>query len=238
MSAVAPSTPTASGWPDNRSAAEALRASIEGAGLTARGDPRRVLVMLSGGLDSVALLALVLAETDLDVVAHHVELHNFEQRAVAELDALDRVLGWFADNERPFDYTTSRTEFPFRRGGGYDMALSLFIATRICLELGDVAAVLTGHIFPRHRELAAGMAVYQASFGARTERPPWLWPFSEIPPGKRHKRKVDIYQSIPPDLAERCWSCRTPVHDPDGSYEPCGECHACVSVTAARAASC
>ncbi len=235
MSTGASSTPTASGWPQNRNAAEAFGRSLEAAGLELTGGGHRALVMLSGGLDSVALLALVLAETDHHVHAHHIELHNFEGRAIAELHALDRVREWFADHERPFDYTTSVAEFPFRRGGGYDMALSLFVASRICYSIDGVDAVLTGHIFPRHRELAVGMAVYQASFGTRRVRPPWLWPFSEIPAGRKHKRKIDVYESIPPDLAERCWSCRTPVHPPDGGYEPCGECHACVSVAAARA---
>ena len=43
-------------------------------------------------LESVALLTNLLWHTDFEVPAHHIELHDFEGKAVAEVDAIARIL--------------------------------------------------------------------------------------------------------------------------------------------------
>lgn len=48
--------------------------------------------MYSGGLDSVALLANVLAETNHHVHVHHIELSNREGRAEVENQAVATTL--------------------------------------------------------------------------------------------------------------------------------------------------
>jgi 7-cyano-7-deazaguanine synthase in queuosine biosynthesis len=40
--------------------------------------------------------------------------------------------------------------------------------------------------------------------------------------------KLQVYCSIPPELAELTWSCRTPLYS-GGKPLPCGKCHACES---------
>ena len=58
------------------------------------------LLMLSGGLDSVALLVNLLEETDQKLHVHHIEIQNFENRLRAENDALERVLTYCREHYR------------------------------------------------------------------------------------------------------------------------------------------
>ena len=87
--------------------------------------------------------------------------------------------------------------------------------------------VFTGHIQPPFWELSEGAAVLNAIFIQRKQKPEWLWPFSKIE-GPFGMRKVHIWESIPPELAEMTWSCRRPV-SVDGDIQVCNDCHACTS---------
>jgi 7-cyano-7-deazaguanine synthase in queuosine biosynthesis len=178
--------------------------------------------MLSGGLDSVALLANVLQETDQRVHAHHIELRNFENRWQAEQEALDKVLAYCREHNRAFSYTSSTLDFPVGRGGGFDLTLVLFTAARVHTALGCVVDIVyTGHIAPTRAEIVEGSAVFNGCYINKRFKPLWLWPLA-------HLRKREVYASIPPELAEMTWSCRRPVHE-EGGYRPCGACHACRS---------
>ena len=68
--------------------------------------------MFSGGLDSVALLANLLQETEQSLHAHHIEIQNYENRARAENDAVRRTLAYFNGHYRDFSYSSSKSEFP------------------------------------------------------------------------------------------------------------------------------
>jgi 7-cyano-7-deazaguanine synthase in queuosine biosynthesis len=180
------------------------------------------LLMLSGGLDSVALLANILQETSQTVHAHHIEIQNFEDRRQAENDALHRILAYCREHYRPFTFTTSVSEFPLGLGGGYDLTLALFTAARVHTALGRVVDIVyTGHIAPSRAEIVEGAAVFNACYINKRCKPVWLRPLA-------HVKKADIYQSIPLELAEMTWSCRKPVYR-GSSYEACGSCHACRS---------
>jgi 7-cyano-7-deazaguanine synthase in queuosine biosynthesis len=178
--------------------------------------------MLSGGLDSVALLANVLAETNQRLHVHHIEIQNYEARQHAENDALQPVLAYLRQHYREFSYSTSKSEFPLGKGGGYDITLVLFTAARVHTALARVVEVVyTGHIAPNRPEILEASAVFNACYINKRFKPAWLWPLA-------HLKKIDIYRSIPRELAEMTWSCRRPVPVAD-SFRPCGQCHACRS---------
>ncbi len=188
--------------------------------------PARLVLMLSGGLDSVALLVNLLTRTEHEIHAHHIVLDNFEQRAGAENQALAEVRVWTDEHLRPFDWSTSTHGFELK-GGGWDTTLTLFTASRVvrALHQWPVDAVVTGHINPGFNELAEGEAVFHAAFQSRRRRPAWIRPLAWLR-GDRAERKVAIYRSMPPEVADRCWWCRRPVPDGDG-WKPCTACHAC-----------
>jgi 7-cyano-7-deazaguanine synthase in queuosine biosynthesis len=178
--------------------------------------------MLSGGLDSVALLANLLQQTDQRLHVHHIKLQNYENRSEIENRAIDRILAYSREHYRPFSYSTSGSDFPLGKGGGYDLTLVLFTAARVHTALGrTVDIVWTGHISPTRAEIIEGSAVFNACHINKRFKPMWLWPLA-------HLKKIDIYDSIPRELADLTWSCRRPVAEAE-RYTPCGQCHACRS---------
>jgi 7-cyano-7-deazaguanine synthase in queuosine biosynthesis len=211
------------GSADNRVVAAALHKALDRAFPRPATRRRTGLVMLSGGLDSVALLVNLLQETDQQLYAHHIELQNFENRRRAENEALEQVLAYCRRHYRPFSYSTSRVEFPLGRGGGFDLSLVLFTAARVHTALGCVVdAVYTGHLSPTRDEIVEGSAVLNACYISKSFKPRWLWPLA-------HLKKVDVYRALPRELAAMTWSCRRPVAA-GGTYRPCGRCHTCRSL--------
>ena len=216
------------GYPVNRMVATALEKSLRSARTRYDRKNIRSLVMYSGGLDSVALLANILAETDHHVHVHHIDIANRDGRSEVETIAVEKTLNYIRREYRDFDYSSSRNEFNVGWGGGTDLQLTLFTAGRLTTALeGMVDMVFTGHIQPPFWELSEGAAVLNAVFIQRKQKPEWLWPFSKID-GPFGMRKVHIWESIPLELAEMTWSCRRPVKEGDQT-QACNDCHACAS---------
>lgn len=187
-------------------------------------NPPRTLLMLSGGLDSVALLANLLDATDHHVHAHYIELHNFEERGRAEADAIAQILPFCWEHYRDFDYSSSKCVFNVG-WSGFDITLAMFFAARVHIALQDAFDyVVTGHRNPDTGldQFTEAMAVYQACFVNQRVKPAWLVPLSGID-------KRATYDSIPGELAAMSWSCRTPVAEDDG-FRRCGQCHACKAI--------
>ena len=142
--------------PKNRDVANALHGSLNRAFPGKSGRVYSGLVMCSGGLDCVALLANLLRETDQALHAHHIEIQNYENRAEAENDAVRETLAYFREHYR---------EFPLGRGGGFDLTLVLFTAARVHTALGRVVHIVyTGHIAPTQAEILEGSAVFNACY--------------------------------------------------------------------------
>ena len=198
--------------------------------------PVRVALMFSGGLDSVSLLANLLATTDHDVHAHHIVLDNGEQRAGAESRAVIESFAWCREHLRPFEDSESGHIFPpGGGGGGWDTTLTMFTAARLTRSLPKwpVDVIVTGHIRSGFRELSEGQAVFSAALQSRRRRPPeWIRPLAWLTATRQPVRKADIAASIPPELVERSWWCRRPVEE-DGDWHRCEKCHACKAMVGA-----
>ena len=179
------------------------------------------LVMLSGGLDSVALLVNLLEHTNHRIHAHHVEIANSERRVHAENQALEGVLAFLRRDYRKFTYSTSKCELMLGTGGGTDMTLTMFMAARVTIATGcTTELVWTGHYSQTAtQEIAESSAVFAACFANIRYKPVWMMPF-------RHCLKLDVYGSIPRELADMTWSCRTPLFE-NQRFSECGQCHAC-----------
>lgn len=207
----------------NRTVANALHKAIRTAFPSSGTRTPAGLLMLSGGLDSVALLVTILEQTEQRLHVHHIELQNFENRAQVENEAVQRVLAYCRAHYRSFDFSTSRSEFPLGMGGGFDLTLVLFTAARVHTALGRVVDIVyTGHISPTRAEVLEGSAVFNACYINKRFKPTWLRPLAGL-------KKRDIYESVPRELAEMTWSCRKPVFVGD-QIQPCGRCHTCKSL--------
>ncbi len=198
---------------------------------TARPQPvrcrhRRVtLVMLSGGIDSVYTLWDSLANSDDEVLAHHVHLVNLEDRDVPEARACREVVGWLREHCRDFRYcesTVNRAQLSFF---GYDMVTIGFEAglaaqsfryennypvdcwrVGSCQEEGGWAA----------RWAHAERACEAASFPFE---PPGYLDVPAIP------KRMQV-EAMPADLSRLTWGCRQPLWD-NACPLPCGSCPTC-----------
>ncbi len=224
-------TPEILDWPDNPAVASALAQTLEAAP-PPRGDgPPGTLVLLSGGIDSVAVLAALLAGTDHRVHAHHVELVNRDNRQEAEADAVADVVDYCWRHYRDFGFSSSRNEFRITPRG-YDLIVSMFAAGLVCLsESKPIDYVMTGHFMTSELRAHYGQRMLNSCFLRDDRAPRWLRPLDALP--TRETAKIDIYRAVPPELAALSWSCRKPVAE-SGGYRPCGSCYACVNLDAAR----
>lgn len=231
----APPVEPGPGHPANTRVADALARCLAEARTDRRRDNVRTILMFSGGLDSVVLLAKLLECTNHTVHAHHIELVNFENRWRAENAAVERVADYCRRRYRDFALTRSRSEFNIGKGGGTDLQLAMFTAARLTVALGGTAdIVMTGHITPPFWELSEGAAVFNAAFINRKHKPEWLRPLAYLK-GAHFRKKLDIWEAVPEELAAMAWSCRRPVEAPDG-FAPCGTCQACRADAAIRKA--
>jgi tRNA(Ile)-lysidine synthase TilS/MesJ len=187
------------------------------------------LVLLSGGVDSIALLALLLEHTDHEVHAHHVELYNTENRGHAENLALTNVLEYMSKHYRKFTYSYSTYHMkiiaPLDRVGSDAMTI-MFMSSRVNMALGHIFdLVWTGHMAGNLREYNEAAAVHAACYTNMRVKPLWALPFKEL-------SKFNLYTAIPEELAKLGWSCRTPVYDANWNPSPCNNCHACGALNA------
>lgn len=181
------------------------------------------LVMVSGGLDSVAMLANLLQHTKHRVHAHFVEIINHEQRAKAEKIAAQKCVNYLLRHYRPFEFSASAYEMMLGepKWVGPDASVVMFMASRLNKSIGNTMdMVWTGHLRAPTYEYIDSGAVFAASYTALLKKPLWMLPLQNF-------LKFDVYQSIPKELADLTWSCRSPVNDSQGNSTPCGNCHAC-----------
>ncbi len=218
-------------WPQNRAVATALESTLAAVGIDKPEEETTTLVLLSGGIDSVAVLANVLEHTAHRVHAHHVELANRDERVQAENDAVAEVVDYCWRRYRDFSFSTSGSEFRITPKG-YDLIITMFHAALVCLGARRrTDFVMTGHFRTSKLRALYGQQMLDSCFVNPRMRPRWLRPLDLLPDPAT--AKVDIYRSVPPDLAELGWSCRHPVAV-EGGFEPCGSCYACRNLEAAR----
>lgn len=185
----------------------------------------RSMVLVSGGMDSVALLAGLLQHTQHEIHAHHVEIHNLEGRADIEKAALNRCLDYMRQHYRPFTFTTTRYEMMTgeKRYVGPDSSVVMFMASRVNISMGSCHDLFwTGHLRGPMFEYVNAGAVMAASHSFLRQQPVWMMPFINF-------LKYNLYASVPPELAELTWSCRGTRHDAAGKPLECGTCHACIA---------
>jgi len=192
-----------------------------------KGDSKeKVLLMYSGGMDSVSLLWNLLEHTDHEIYVHAIHLQNKEGRYRAEAQAIFKTIEYMKENQRSFDFSSSIYSFMAPGCGGRDMTLALFQASRVGAALGKAfSAVYSGDYNMSKEESTEAYGVFNAAFVNKRFKPVWATPFdfmSKIPV----ERSKGVYLSMPEPLRNLYWSCRKPT-EVAGGFLSCGECHAC-----------
>ena len=186
----------------------------------------KVVIMYSGGMDSVSLAWSLLEHTQHNVHIHSIHLDNSEGRFKAEAQAIYQSINWLKDHQREFEFSSCLYSYKAKYPGGRDMALALFQAGRVISTMTDpVCAIFTGDYNMSKEESAEAYAVMSALFMNKHSKPVWAAPFdymSKVP----LERSLGVYYAMPEELRKMYWSCRRPNETPEG-FLACGECHAC-----------
>ena len=188
------------------------------------------LVMLSGGLDSTAMLVQLLTESEDELRVHHIRMANREERADAEQAAVERIVAWCAERYRPFRYSESGLDFTALEAIPIDYVCIAFVACQVAIDTPGCDRIAVAAL-ARDTDIENRSARQRRVFDALYEcyrarklgepRVEWIYPVY-------HATKRELAARLPRELVELTWSCRRPVRAADG-FRPCGACKACLA---------
>lgn len=210
-----------------------------------------ILVMLSGGADSVYMLYKLLKETRHDIWAHHILIEHKPNRLQEEEIATAETVAWLTKNVRRFSFTKNQFTYPMElRVYPSDVFLVGFVgasmAVSFTLEYGTVfskiAVGLNATDLEKEesiirsdglRKIMTQMFEQQIRnlkhVGLPNEYRSKLTLLETTPElwyPIVNESKTEIINSLPKELVELCWSCQKPR----SFMEPCGYCLTCVEL--------
>jgi len=179
----------------------------------------KTLIMFSGGLDSTCVFWRLINESD-DLHVHHLYLVNRENRAVAEDRAVKEIVNYMR-GKREFGFSESYHEYPLYNGNFmWDSDIFSFVAGSICLSMGTIQKVAIGMTASDMRSglrsrVETANRILEA-FGTKAKK---VYPLIDM-------TKRQVYETLPRELRDMSWSCRTPIYEDDNIRE-CGRCKTC-----------
>jgi 7-cyano-7-deazaguanine synthase in queuosine biosynthesis len=192
----------------------------------------KILLMLSGGADSVALLAKLLRETDSPIYAHHINYKNILGRDIAEQPASNACVAFCRQHYRNFEFTSSTIDLEFLNGINFpDVMHTSYIAGQIVIDdsaIGEVAkvAIADDYTDPNDHNVSTRIELAKNMFNL-------LVPKESSPTFSyrvKHMTKKNILESMPVELAKLTWSCRVPVQLDERHIQRCGTCRTCKQI--------
>lgn len=193
--------------------------------------------MLSGGLDSTAMVVKLLTETGDALRIHHIRLANREGRADAEEQAVRRIIDECARRYRPFRYSESGLDFTGLEAIPIDYMAVAYVACQVAIDTPGCNRIAVGTLASdtdevnRSRRQRQVFAVMHECYRARRLGEPeveWIYPVHAL-------SKPELARLLPGELLALTWSCRRPVRTASG-HEACGQCKACRARAAATLA--
>lgn len=192
-----------------------------------------ILVMLSGGLDSVYMLYHYLTETSHPLHVHHISLRYPQfNRWIVEDPASRKIVDYCQQQYRFFEYSESRFDMQKLNEVGMDSDLHLLVASKLAPNLGgSKVALALGHNYDDDPVV---------SMPTRLDKV-WLALLDRVRQKERIVQdilkplialkltKEDICRKMPDALLRMCWSCRMPNFS-HGPVAPCGWCKTCKKI--------
>lgn len=197
----------------------------------------KVLIMLSGGIDSVGVAYIVFTDpkySEFIVHLHHLNLINVEKRNEPEKISCENIVSYFHGEQFKFEYSESTHEYNFMKNHFiWDLDIVWFIAGVICQNDHSITHIATGRtksdtlnfgdsVVERRKR---GEKIFENLVKTKTRQ--------EIPkflPVVEDMMKEDLIKLLPKSLLYFTWSCRTPVYK-DLLYRRCGVCTTCKEIT-------
>lgn len=178
-----------------------------------------ILLLFSGGLDSIAALHVLLTTQSLPVHCHHIRIENAENRADAEAIAVQAVRDYYPPGT--FGYSESMMAFPKVNGTFlFDVDVTRFMAGYIAFKAqGNIVAIAHGHVKDDDRDPTLPQRLARATkILTAFTRTPLIEPVG-------HMTKAECIAMLPPELRKLAWSCRRPTYNPEP--QACGKCKTC-----------
>jgi 7-cyano-7-deazaguanine synthase in queuosine biosynthesis len=185
-----------------------------------------ILVMYSGGLDSLGMTYKLLTDPEYEdyvLHIHHIHIRNIENRDRAEAITVELALKELERLGFSFIYSESQiSSQPYNGDFMYDTDSINFFAGYICSTNPNIVNVAMGmnandsnHALEERRKRANAILT---AF-TRVEK---IYPVLNM-------SKREIYDSLPDTLKTMFWSCRAPVYT-EKNIAPCGRCDTCVKL--------
>ena len=186
-------------------------------------EPKTILAMYSGGLDSLGMIYQLLISGEYYAYRlhiHHVHNRNIEHRHQAEAVVVRQALAELKSQGFMFQYSESEiASQPYNEQFMYDSDSINFFAGYICSVNPDIVKVAIGmNATDSNHALEARRRRADAILSAFT-------PVEKIYP-VLDMTKREIYDRLPVWLRDKFWSCRRPVYT-DSGVESCGLCKSC-----------
>lgn len=191
------------------------------------------LVMLSGGMDSTAVLVEMLTKTEDPIHVHHVKLVNMDGRQEAEYEAVLKIRAYCHIHYRPFNYSESGLDFTAFRAVYPDYLLVAFMSAVVARDLEGPVRAAVGIVggdaaFARkcnkHQSDVAKLMYVAHRFIAKY---PKLDNFELFHPLMNRTKRDIVRDILPPELMALTWSCRRPIRYV-GGYSVCAQCKTCL----------
>jgi 7-cyano-7-deazaguanine synthase in queuosine biosynthesis len=190
------------------------------------------LAMLSGGLDSTAMLVRLLTESDEPLRVHHIHMDNAERRAAAEQAAVEAIVAYCRAHYRPFRYSESGLDFRALEAIPIDYLAIAFVACQVAIDTPGCNRIAIGALERdtdienrSARQRRVFDALYECYRARKLGEPTveWVYPVYR-------ETKAALAARLPRELLGLTWSCRRPVRTASG-YAACGACKACLART-------
>ena len=190
---------------------------------------KTILVMYTGGLDSMGALHHLLTHTTNRIHVHHIHLRNPEHRWKAEQIAVKNSIPLLRQI-RQFRFSESGYSFSFGRFGN-DSDIAAFVAAQLLYNDPKIRYVCFGvsaddiireENAPSENRRGQTKAILHAALTnhRRGDEVETIYPIINT-------TKKELVESIlPKELVDVSWSCRTPV-EVNNTFTRCGECITC-----------
>src|SRR5512134_4124876 len=169
--------------------------------------------MLSGGIDSTAMLVKLLTASADELRVHHIRMVNREGRDRAESRAVEAIVAYCRAHYRPFRYCESGLNFSALEAIPIDYVSIAFVACQVAIDTPGCNRVAVGalatdtDIANRSARQKRVFEEMYACYRARKLGEPrveWIYPVHHLP-------KAELVAMLPAELLGLTWSCRRPL---------------------------
>lgn len=184
-------------------------------------------VMLSGGIDSTAVLVHALTNTAELIHIHHVVLTNHDHREHVERKAVKDILSYCNQHYRPYTFSQTSMDYSEYKKVYPDYLIIALQAAMLARELEGDVKVAVGFLATdrdavgcmKHQKAVAKLMYVAHRF---TAKHPKIDNFELVHP-LAHMNKSEAIRLLPHELAKLTWSCRAPIDS-----KPCNKCKTCI----------